>query len=273
MCYNGVMKPLYTIPLKSAEGAENHLDQFKGKVTMVVNTTVGCGNANQMEVLQWLQEKYQDQGFEIIAVPTNDFCGPGVTKGRWSQGITCGLDSQEYGKEVYGTTFKFSEMVASNPNPDLNEQLGNGLPHGVNGLGQQTMPPHELYKEIADQMISLATIKDTINDETPEGGFLSPWLNYGFYNGSQMGGNYEKYLVDKDGYVVKHFPCTTLNYDIEKTLKEALIEAGTPASMGEGRTMEVFNEEYAYICAQIEKCIAGAKSPINPAYANSLVSA
>jgi glutathione peroxidase len=264
------MKSLYTIPLNSAEGTEDHLAQYKGKVTLVVNTTVGCGNANQMEVLQWLQEKYNNDDFEIIAVPTNDYCGPGVTKGKWSQGITCGLDSKAYGEEVYGTTFKFSEMVTSNPNKNMNEQLGNGLPEGVNGLGQKIQPPHELYKEIADQMLSLRKIKHTIKDETPEGGYLSTWLNSGFYNGSSMGGNYEKYLVDRDGYVVKHFQCTTLNYDIEKTLKQALIEAGTPAGMGEGRSMEVFNEEYALICNEIEKLISGAKSPINPAFSNNL---
>jgi hypothetical protein len=43
-----------------------------------------------------------------------------------------------------------------------------------------------------------------------------------------------------------------------------LIEAGTPAKMGEGRTMEVFNEEYQTICKEIEKLIAGAVSPLNP---------
>lgn len=264
------MKSLYTIPLKSAEGAENHLDQFKGKVTMIVNTTVGCGNANQMEVLQWLQDKYGGEDFQIVAVPTNDYCGPGVTKGRWSEGITCGLDSQEYGKEVYNTTFQFSEMVASNPDPNMNESLGNGLPKGVNGLGQAVQEPHELYKEIATQMFALSDIKDTIKDETPEGGYLSPWLNVGFYNGYLMGGNFEKYLVDRDGYAVKHFTCTVLNYDVEKTLKESMIAEGQIPAMGPGRTMEVFNEEYALICSEIEKLIAGAKSPINPSFINNL---
>lgn len=256
------MKSIYDIPLASAEGTPNHLEQYKGKVTLVVNTTVGCGNANQMEVLQWLQEKYQDQGFEIIAVPTNDYCGPGVTKGRWSQGITCGMDSQEYGQEVYGTTFQFSEMVASVPTKNLNHELGNGLPEGVNGLGQETKEPHELYKEISDQMVSLKKM-NIEDEEAPKEGYTSPWLNLGFYNGANMGGNFEKYLVDKDGYVIKHFACTILNYDIEKTLKESLIEAGSPASMGDGRTMEVFNEEYQLVCKEIEKALAGARSPLN----------
>lgn len=254
------MKSIYDIPLASAEGTPNHLEQYKGKVTLVVNTTVGCGNANQMEVLQWLQEKYQNQGFEIIAVPTNDYCGPGVTKGRWSQGITCGMDSQEYGKEVYGTTFQFSEMVASVPNKDLNHELGNGLPEGVNGLGQETKEPHELYKEISSQV---KTLGDMFLNEPKKTDYLSPWLNGGFYEGTTMGGNFEKYLIDKDGYVIKHFACTTLNYDIEKTLKDSLIEAGIPASMGEGRTMEVFNEEYQLVCSEIEKALAGDRSPLN----------
>jgi len=92
------LKSIYDIDLNSAEGNADFLKQYKGKVTMVVNTTVGCGNANQMEVLQMLQDKYQSQGFEIIAIPTNDYCGPGITKGKLSEGITCGADSQAFGK-------------------------------------------------------------------------------------------------------------------------------------------------------------------------------
>ncbi|NBO50081.1 MAG: hypothetical protein EBU80_10235, partial [Chitinophagia bacterium] len=102
------LKSIYDIDLNSAEGTPGFLNQYKGKVTLIANTTVGCGNANQMEVLQMLQDKYGDKGFQVIAIPTNDYCGPGITKGKWSEGITCGADSQAYGKDVYGTTFGFS---------------------------------------------------------------------------------------------------------------------------------------------------------------------
>jgi hypothetical protein len=51
---------------------------------------------------------------------------------------------------------------------------------------------------------------------------------------------------------------------IEKTLKESLIEAGTPAQMGEGRTPEIFAEEFSVVCNEIEKLISGSISPINP---------
>lgn len=262
------MKSIYGIPLESAEGTPNHLSQYKGKVSLVVNTTVGCGNANQLEVLQWLQDKYDDEDFQIIAVPTNDYCGPGITKGRWSQGITCGLDSKAYGQEVYNTTFKYSEMVSSVPHEGINETMENGLPSGVNGLGHETKPPHDLYAEISSQMNELRSMKDSLEDSNPNGKFLSPWLNIGFYDGVNMGGNFEKYLIDKDGYVMKHFTCTVLNYDIEKTLKDFMISEGKEPAMGQDRSMEIFNEEFAFVCSEIEKAIAGSKSALNLKLAN-----
>jgi glutathione peroxidase-family protein len=258
------MKSLYDISLNSAEGNSNFLEQYKGKVTMVVNTTVGCGNANQLEVLQWLQDKYQDSGFEIIAIPTNDYCGPGVTKGKWSQGITCGADSKAYGEDVYKTTFQYSEMVSSNPNSLANELSEHKNNNGVNGLGQPRQDTHELYKEIATQIISIGKIMQTDKGEFEDINFISPWLNQGFYSGAEQGGNFEKYLIDRDGYVVMHFKCTALNYDIEKTLKESLLEAGKEAVMGEGRTVEVFEEEFAFVSSQIERLISGEKSILNP---------
>lgn len=251
------MKPIYEVPLNSAEGESNFLEQFKGKVTMIVNTTVGCGNANQLEVLQWLQDKYGGENFQIVGIPTNDFCGPGVTKGKWSEGITCGLDSKNYGEDVYKTTFQYSEMVSSLPN-----ELAGHTP-GHNGLGQPHGEPHPMYKEIQNQMYELGTKNRDLGIK-PSEEYYSWWLNQGFDQGAEMGGNYEKYLVDKDGYVAKHYACTVLNYDVEKTLKETLTEAGMPISAGMGRSRKVFEEEYAVISQHIEELINGTKSVINP---------
>jgi glutathione peroxidase-family protein len=257
------MKSIYDIPLNSADEAPNFLDQFKGKVTLLANTTVGCGNANQMEVLQWLQDKYGGDDFQIIAIPTNDYCGPGVTKGKWSEGITCGLDSQEYGKDTYGTTFQFSEMVSSNPNESATELSPHKGDNSVNGLGQPRKETHELYNEIKNQMHAYAAKQKELG--IPDrSGYMSPWLNQPISNGAMQGGNFEKYLIDKDGFVSNWFQCTVLNYDIEKTLKEDLMSKEIPYAMGEGRTPEVFEEEYNLVQQEIEKLIAGSKSIINP---------
>lgn len=256
------MKSIYDIPLLSAEEAPNFLDQFKGKAGLLVNTTVGCGNANQMEVLQWLQDKYGGDDFQVIAIPTNDYCGPGITHGKWSQGITCGLDSQEYGRDVYGTTFQFSEMVASNPNMAVNELNPHNGDATVNGLGQPRKPTHELYQQVAEQAVAIQR-KETELGIVNKKEYYSYWLNRPT-GGAEQGGNFEKYLIDKDGYIVKHFECTVLNYDSEKGVKEAAAKEGRPIDVGPGRSLKIFEEEYAVICALIEDIIAGKKSIINP---------
>jgi glutathione peroxidase-family protein len=254
------LKSIYDIELSSAEGKDNFLQQFKGKAGLIVNTTVGCGNANQMEILQWLQDRYGGDDFQIIAIPTNDYCGPGITHGKWSEGITCGADSQNYGRDVYGTTFQFSEMVASNPNDLVASTLG--VEPGHNGLGQPNKTPHEMYQQIAYQMLRLQEIYGNL----PTHDFYSWWLNLGFYGGVQMGGNFEKYLVDKDGYVYKHFQCTVLNYDSEKTVKEMAEKEGRFIGIGMGRSEKIFLEEYNYVCGEIEKLISGEKSALNPSH-------
>ena len=259
------MKSIYEIPLNSAEGSPNFLDQFKGKVTMIVNTTVGCGNANQMEVLQMLQDKYGGDDFQIVAIPTNDYCGPGITHGRWSQGITCGLDSQEYGKDVYGTTFQYSEMVASNPNILVNQLSHYNGDNTVNGLGQPRKPMHELYENIKEHQINLANKNKELGN-TNKKEYYSFWLNRGFDEVGEQGGNFEKYLVDRDGYVDKHYQCTVLNYDSEKGVKEAAAAAGVIIDVGPGRSMKIFEEEYAVICQHIEDLIDGKKALINPGH-------
>lgn len=251
------MKSIYDIQLSSAEGEPNFLDQFKGKVTIVVNTTVGCGNANQMEVLQMLQDKYGGDDFQIVAIPTNDYCGPGITHGKWSQGITCGLDSQKYGQDVYNTTFKFSEMVSSNPN-----ERAQSAP-GKNGLGQDINTMHELYSQIKEQTMNLSAKYQDLGIVNKKE-YYSYWLNRGFDGGAEQAGNFEKYLIDRDGYVDKHYDCTVLNYDSEKTVKEMAEKEGRNIDVGEGRSKKVFEEEYSVICQHIEQLIAGAKSVINP---------
>jgi glutathione peroxidase-family protein len=256
------LKSIYDIELNSAEDEPGFLQQFKGKAAIVVNTTVGCGNANQLEVLQWLQEKYGGEHFQIIAIPTNDYCGPGITKGKWSQGITCGLDSKNYAKDTYNVTFKFSEMVSSNPNKEVSQILG--VDPGHNGLNQPNGNPHELYKTIAlhQQETIDKFVKNGLDPKNiGKNRYYSSWLNLGFYNGAEMGGNFEKYLIDKDGYVHKHYSCTTLNWDIEKTLKEVSFNSGP----GPGRSRKVFEEEWSVICQDIEELIAGKRSIVNPA--------
>jgi len=49
------------------------LSQFRGKVILVVNTASHCGFTKQYDGLQQLYDRYKDQGFVIIGIPSNDF--------------------------------------------------------------------------------------------------------------------------------------------------------------------------------------------------------
>ncbi len=256
------MKSIYDIQLDSAEGTPNFLEQFKGKVVLLINTTVGCGNAGQMESIEWIQEDLAGDDFTVVAIPTNDFCGPSITKGKWSKGIEKGLDSKAYGEDVYGVTFPFSEMITSNPAEIPLEAPWLGQGPGLNGNGQPFGERHELYLEISKQIGLLAEDK-VANGIVEKTDYESRYLNQ-HDGGHMMNANFEKYLIDKDGYVVKHYPATTLNWDVERTLKEDLAEQGIFAQMGPDRSEYIFNEENSVIRDHIERLMAGERSRINP---------
>jgi glutathione peroxidase-family protein len=258
---------IFDVKIDAADGTPDLLSKHKGKAIMIVNTTVGCGNANQLEVLQMLQKEYESKGFTVIGVPTNDYCGPGVTRGKWSKGITCGSDSQAYGLDVYGTTFDYTVMTNSNPN-DLSSVTVGAEP-GHNGNGDPYGEPSELWKVIAGQANEVhdENFKNGIHQGFKDTGeYSSWWLCFGdsVDNGGIQAGNFEKYLFDTEGYLVRHYNLQVLTYDHEATLKAVNIEEERQHSMAQGRTRKVFEEEYAAVKKNIEQVLSGRKSPINP---------
>ena len=61
----------YSVP--APDGTEVSMEQFKGKVVLVVNTATGCGFTPQYKDIEAIYEKYHDQGLEIVDVPCNQF--------------------------------------------------------------------------------------------------------------------------------------------------------------------------------------------------------
>lgn len=64
---------LYDLSAPRIDGAVKGLDEFKGKVVLVVNTASQCGYTPQYADLQKLYEKYKDRGFVVLGFPSNDF--------------------------------------------------------------------------------------------------------------------------------------------------------------------------------------------------------
>ncbi len=51
------------------------LSKYKNKTVLLVNVASNCGFTNQYSGLQELYEKYKDNGFVVIGIPSNQFGG------------------------------------------------------------------------------------------------------------------------------------------------------------------------------------------------------
>ena len=68
----------YTVPKR--DGGEFATRDFEGKVVLVVNTATGCGFTSQYGRISDMYDKYVDQGFEVLDIPSAQFPNPSGEK-------------------------------------------------------------------------------------------------------------------------------------------------------------------------------------------------
>lgn len=98
----GVDKNIYGLSVKSMEGENKNLSDYKGKTLLIVNVASNCGYTPQYEGLERIYEKYKGNGFEILAFPCNDFGGqePGTND-----------DIKNFCKTNYNVTFPLFDKI------------------------------------------------------------------------------------------------------------------------------------------------------------------
>jgi len=64
---------LYDFSMKTIDGKELKLKDYKGKVLLIVNTASKCGFTPQYKDLQEIYRKYNEKGLVILGFPANDF--------------------------------------------------------------------------------------------------------------------------------------------------------------------------------------------------------
>ena len=65
--------PLYGFTMKTIDGKERSLAEYKGKVLLLVNVASECGYTPQYKDLEEVYRKYGKSGFVVLGFPANNF--------------------------------------------------------------------------------------------------------------------------------------------------------------------------------------------------------
>ncbi|MBI5324488.1 MAG: glutathione peroxidase [Ignavibacteriae bacterium] len=68
-----MIQTIYDFKVKTIDGKEISLSDYKNKVLLIVNVASFCGNTPQYKGLEELYKKYHDKGLEILGFPCNQF--------------------------------------------------------------------------------------------------------------------------------------------------------------------------------------------------------
>ena len=99
------MSELYDLSVKDIKMNTVDLSSFKGKTLLIVNVASTCGFTPQYKDLQNLYDKYQDQGFEVLGFPCNQFGAqePGTNE-----------EVQSFCELTYNVSFKMFDKIDVN---------------------------------------------------------------------------------------------------------------------------------------------------------------
>jgi glutathione peroxidase len=157
---------IYDIAVKTIDGREQTLADYRGQALLVVNVASRCGFTPQYSGLEKLYQDYKDRGFSVLGFPCDQF-------GHQEPGDEAEI--QEFCSTKYDVTFPMFGKVEVN--------------------GPQA---HPLYQFLKDQ-------------------------RPGLFGTEGIKWNFTKFLIDRQGEVVKRYAPTTtpdkIAGDVEGYLK------------------------------------------------------
>lgn len=159
------MSTVYDFTADSLTGDTVNLEDYRGKVLLIVNTASKCGFTPQYKGLQKLFEKYEEQGVTVLGFPCNQF-GHQEPGGEGEISEFCELN--------YGVSFPMFAKI------DVN--------------GDNAHPLYQHLKQEAPGLLGSKGIK---------------W-------------NFTKFLVNREGQVVKRYAPTDKPEDIAKDIEKLL---------------------------------------------------
>ena len=149
----------------TSSGGKKSLEDYRGKVLLVVNTASKCGFTPQFAGLEEMYEKYRERGLEILGFPCNQF-------GKQDPGSNDEIT--EFCQLNYGVSFPMFGKIE------------------VNGRGADPLYQH--LKKEAPGALGTRGIK---------------W-------------NFTKFLINRDGEVLKRFAPATTPAQIAKEIERLI---------------------------------------------------
>ena len=176
---------IYDIKVKDDMGKDISLADYKGKVLLIVNTATRCGFTPQYDELEALYEKYHADGLEILDFPCNQF-----------------------GQQAPGTIEEIHRFCTAN----FNIKFPQFDKIDVNGVNES---PLFTYLKAQKGFGGF-----DLNDQT--GKFMDEMLrkrDADYDKKSDIKWNFTKFLVSRDGRVVKRYEPTDKMSDIEAAVQ------------------------------------------------------
>lgn len=177
------MAKVYDFKALSNKGAEVDFSQYEGKVLMIVNTASKCGFTPQYDGLEALYQKYKDQGLVIVGFPCDQFAHqePGSDE-----------EIAEFCRLNHGVTFPLMAKIE------------------VNGANA-----HPIYEYLK----SCAPDEEYVGFKAKASAKLFNTISKSVEKYSDIKWNFTKFLVNRDGSVVKRYAPTTTPEEMEKDIQ------------------------------------------------------
>lgn len=160
-------KPIYQNSFKKIDGTPAKLEDYEGRVLLVVNVASKCGFTPQYAGLEKLYERFRGRGFEVLGFPSNEFAAqePGSNS-----------EIAQFCETKFGVKFPMFEKIE------------------VNGTGR-----HPLYTELIQSQPSRIKADGSKFEATLASHNLLP------KNAADVMWNFEKFLINRRGDVVARF--------------------------------------------------------------------
>jgi glutathione peroxidase len=118
------MKTIYDYSFTDTSGAIHHMDAYRGKTVLIVNTATKCGFAGQFIELESLWRDYRQNDFVVIGFPCDQFAHQEPVANK-DMVQTCQIN--------YGVSFLLSEKIKVN-GPDTHPLFEFLKSHSNSGL-------------------------------------------------------------------------------------------------------------------------------------------